>query len=209
MLSAAQIMCRVYSGILVVIWILAPYAILQHVEIFPVQWLPQLALDRAIPVFFPGIWVYFSYYILLGLVGLTVEKKIFITYLYTVGWVTAVSHAVYLFMPSGVSRSDIDLESAPAIYQLLISLDLPRNTMPSLHASLSVVAAIAVHFSKVFPHYCKPLIWLWVLAIFWSTIAVRQHVSLDLIAGGGIAAIVWWRVSKSSELRHHGVLGEQ
>lgn len=198
-------MCRVYSGILVVIWIIAPYAILQHVEIFPVLWIPELAMDRAIPVFLPGIWVYFSFYVLLGLVGLTVEKKIFITYLYTVGWVTAVSHAFFLFMPNGVIRSDIDLESAPAIYQLLVSLDLPRNAMPSLHASLSVVAAIAAHFSKVFPAWSKPLIWLWVLAVFWSTIAIRQHVSLDLIAGSIIAGIVWWKVSKSRELKYHGV----
>jgi len=205
MLSTKQLMCRVYSGILVVIWILAPYAILQHVEIGPVLWMPQLAIDRAIPVCFPSIWIYYSFYLLLGLVGLTVEKKLFIQYLYTVGWVTAVSHAVFLFVPNGVLRSDIDFQTAPAIYQLLASIDLPRNAMPSLHASLSVVAGIAVQFSKVFPRWSKPLVWLWILVIFWSTIALRQHVSLDLIVGIIVAAIVWWRVSKSNELKYHGV----
>ncbi len=205
MLSTKQIMCRVYSGILVVIWILAPYVILQHVEISPVLWIPQLAIDRAIPVNFQSIWIYYSFYLLLGLVGLTVEKKLFIQYLYTIGWVTAVSHAVFLFMPNGVLRTDIDFQSAPAIYQMLASLDLPRNAMPSLHASLSVVAAIAVQFSQVFPRWSKPLVWLWLLVIFWSTIALRQHVSLDLMAGIMIAATVWWRVSKSSELKHHRV----
>lgn len=198
-------MCRVYSGILVVIWILAPYAILQHVEIFPVLWIPQLGIDKAIPVYFPGIWIYYSYYLLLGLVGLTVEKKLFIQYLYTVGWVTAVSHAFFLFMPNGVLRTDIHFQTAPVYYQLLANIDLPRNAMPSLHASLSVVAAIAMQFSQVFPKWSKPLIWLWVLTIFWSTIAIRQHVILDLIAGSIIAATVWWRVSKSSELENHGV----
>lgn len=205
MLSTKQITCRVYSGILVVIWILAPYAILQHVEISPVLWMPALAIDKAVAVFFPSIWLYYSFYLLLGLVGLTVEKKLFIQYLYTIGWVTAVSHAVFLFLPNGVMRSDIDFQTAPPIYQLLASVDLPRNAMPSLHASLSVVAAIAVQFSSVFPKWSKPLVWLWVLVIFWSTIAIRQHVSLDLIAGSVIAAIVWWRVSKSSELQYHGV----
>ncbi|MFT5905261.1 MAG: membrane-associated phospholipid phosphatase, partial [Cryomorphaceae bacterium] len=183
----------------------APYAILQHVEISPVLWMPALAIDKAVAVFFPSIWLYYSFYLLLGLVGLTVEKKLFIQYLYTIGWVTAVSHAVFLFLPNGVMRSDIDFQTAPPIYQLLASVDLPRNAMPSLHASLSVVAAIAVQFSSVFPKWSKPLVWLWVLVIFWSTIAIRQHVSLDLIAGSVIAAIVWWRVSKSSELQYHGV----
>jgi membrane-associated phospholipid phosphatase len=167
--------------------------------------MPQLALDRAIPVYFPSLWIYYSFYLLLGLVGLIVEKKLFITYLYSIGWVTAVSHAVFLFMPNGVSRSEIDFQTAPAIYQFLLSHDLPRNAMPSLHAALSVIAAIAVQFSSNFPKWTKPLVWLWVLAIFWSTIAIRQHVSIDLIAGSIIAVIVWWKVSNSRELKYHGV----
>ncbi len=207
MLNTKQIMCRVYSGILVVIWILAPYVILQHVEIFPVIWMPQLSFDEAIPVYFQSIWFYYSFYLLLGLVGLLVEKKVFIQYLYTIGWVTAVSHAFFLFMPNGVSRADIDIQTAPAMYQMLVSIDQPRNTLPSLHASLSVVAAIAIQFSINFPKWSKLLIWLWVLVIFWSTIALRQQVSLDLVCGGIIAAIVWWRVSLSNELKHHGVGG--
>ncbi|MFT5906567.1 MAG: hypothetical protein ACI9E1_002177, partial [Cryomorphaceae bacterium] len=64
MLSTKQITCRVYSGILVVIWILAPYAILQHVEISPVLWMPALAIDKAVAVFFPSIWLYYSFYLL-------------------------------------------------------------------------------------------------------------------------------------------------
>lgn len=205
MLSAKQVMCRVYSGILVIIWILAPYSILQHVEIIPVKWMPQLAIDRVIPFCFNGMWLYFSFYLLLATVGLVVEKKLFIQYLYTIGWVTAVSHAVFLFYPNGVMRGDIDFDSVPVIYQVLASLDMPRNAMPSLHASLSVVAAIAVQFSVNFPKWSKGLVWLWVLGIFWSTIALRQHVSLDLLAGSFVAVIVWCCVSRSSELRHHGV----
>lgn len=205
MLSTKQIMCRVYCGILVVIWILAPYAILQHVEIFPVLWIPELAIDRAIPVYFQSIWIYYSFYVFLSIAWVTVEKKLFIQYLYTVGWVTAVSHAFFLFMPNGVMRTDIDFQNAPAMYKFLADADLPRNAMPSLHASLSIVAAIALQISQVFPKWSKPLVWLWVLAIFWSAIALRQHVSLDLIAGSVIAVVVWWRVSKSSELKYHGV----
>jgi len=165
----------VYSGILVVIWILAPYSILQHVEIFPVLWMPQLSIDKAIAVNFQSMWFYYSYYLLLGLVGLTVEKKIFIRYLYTVGWVTAVSHLFFLFMPNGVSRAEIDIDSAPWLYQILAGLDQPRNAFPSLHASLSVVAAIATQSSIHFSKWSKLIVWLWVIAIFWSTIALRQH----------------------------------
>ena len=198
-------MCRVYSGILVVIWILAPYSILQHVEVFPVLWMPQLSIDKFIAVNFHSMWFYYSYYLLLGLVGLTVEKKLFIRYLYTVGWVTAVSHAFFLFMPNGVSREDIAIDSAPWFYQILAIVDQPRNAFPSLHASLSVVAAIAFQSSAHFPKWSKPVVWLWVLGIFWSTIALRQHVSLDLLGGMVLAGVMWWMIPKTREMKYHGV----
>lgn len=198
-------MCRVYSGILVVIWILAPYSILQHVEIFPVLWIPQLALDQAIPVNFQAIWFYYSYLFLLALVGLTVEKDLFIRYLYTVGWVTAVSHAFFLFMPNGVSRAEVGVDSAPWLYQLLVNIDQPRNAFPSLHASLSVAAAITAQYSNNLPKWSKPVVWLWVIGIFWSTIALRQHVSLDLLGGAIVAVLVWWVIPKTGEMKHHGV----
>ena len=202
MLSAKDIICRVYCGILVVIWVLAPYAILQQVEIFPVYWMPELAIDRAIPVNFTAIWVYFSFYLLLGLVGLTLNKRLFVRYMYTIGWSTLVAHMVFLFFPNGATRDAIEIDSAPWIYQLLVSADLPRNAFPSLHATRSVIAALAVQASAT-NIALKSLTWLWVLAIFWSTIALRQHVSLDLIAGSLVAIIVWRWMKNSWEMKHH------
>lgn len=209
MLSAKDITCRVYSGILVVIWILAPYATLQHAAIFPVYWMPELAIDKAIPVCFTSIWVYFSFYLLLGIVGLTVEKRLFLRYLYTIGWAAMVAHMIFLFFPNGASRDGIDYSSAPSFYQWLADTDLPRNAFPSLHATLAVIAALAVQaspmkrFSSVSVFALKAGAWLWVLAIFWSTIALRQHVILDLIAGSVIAVVVWRLMKDSWEMKYH------
>jgi len=167
--------------------------------------MPELALDEMIPLCFASIWVYFSFYLLLGMVGLMVEKKMFIQYLYTVGWVTLVSHMVFLFLPTGVMRTEVDIENAPWIYQLLANVDEPRNAAPSLHASLSVVAAMAVQCSTRFKLPVKLFTWLWVIAIFWSTIALRQHVSICLISGSVLAVAVWFIVGRSSEMKQHGV----
>ncbi len=205
MLSVRELVCRVYCGVLVVIWILAPYGILQRVDVFAVTWMPELALDRMVPVCLGGVWVYFSYCFLLVLVGLGVEKRLFVHYLYAIGWVAAVSHAVFLFFPTGVMRSEVDVGGAPVLYRVLVFLDLPRNALPSLHASLSVLAGMAVHFSVVYGGWVKFFVWLWVGGIFWSTMALRQHVVLDLLAGGVLAVVVWFVVGRSGELRHHGV----
>ncbi len=205
MLTRENIIGRIYCGILLVIWILGPYLILQKVEIFPVIIIPEMAIDRAIPVCYPGVWVYYSFYILLGWVGLSVEKPIFIRYLYTVGWVALVSHMIFLFFPNGVARTDIVAANAPWYYQMLAMVDEPRNALPSLHASLSVVAAIAVQSSSRFSGLIKCCVWLWVLAIFWSTIALRQHVMLDLLAGSIVAVSVWRVVGNSREMSAHAV----
>ncbi len=209
MLSAKDIICRVYCGILMVIWILAPYAILQNVEIFSVYWMPELAFDRAIPVNFSALWFYISFYILLGIVGLMIETRLFVRYLYTIGWATLVAHMIFLFFPNAVSRDAIDFDSAPWIYQLLANTDAPRNAFPSLHAALSFIAALAVQSSKMsrvsqlVKVSLKTLTWLWVLGIFWSTIALRQHVSLDLVMGSVVALIVWRWMKNSWEMNHH------
>lgn len=209
MLSAKDIICRVYCGILLVIWLLAPYAILQQVAIIPVYWMPESVFDRAVPVSFSAIYVYLSFYVLLGTVGLTLEKRVFIRFLYTVGWAALVAHMIFLFFPNGASRDAIDMESAPWHYRLLASSDAPRNAFPSLHATLSIIAALAVQasgmvsVSKSVRVCLKVMTWLWVIAIFWSTIALRQHVSLDLIAGVVIALMVWRWMKNSWEMDHH------
>lgn len=182
---------RVYSGVLVVIWIAAPYALLQQVEIRDVWWVGPSAIDRLIDVELGALWIYFSYFLLLSWVGLALEKGLYLRFLVTVGWVTLVSHMVFLFVPSGVDRGMIDLEGAPMIYRWMVMADLPRNAFPSLHASLSVVAALGVMASRKFGGVVKVLVWVWVLGIFWSAIALRQHYLVDLVSGGFLGWGVW------------------
>lgn len=191
-----ETLSRVYSGALLVIWILAPYALLQHVEIREVVWIEPSAFDRAIPINFHSLWFYLSFYGLLGWVGLQVEREIYLRYLVTIGWTTFICHMVFLFYPNGVLRDEIDTSHAPMVYQWLASLDQPRNAFPSLHAALAVIAGLGATVSSRFKFLSTAVVWLWVLGIFWSTIALRQHVALDLVAGGSVAILVWWRKIK-------------
>ncbi|GAA5494961.1 hypothetical protein Rhal01_01129 [Rubritalea halochordaticola] len=185
------ILRRVYSGALLVIWIIAPYALLQQVTIREVIWVQPTAFDQAIAVNFYSVWVYLSLYPLLGWTGLGVERPVYLRYLLTIGWVTLVSHMVFLFFPSGVSRDILEGMDTPVVYEWLAFLDRPRNAFPSLHASLSIIAGIAISASTRYPVVVKVLTWLWVLAIFWSTIALRQHYAWDLISGTILAVVVW------------------
>lgn len=194
--TSKELLRRVYSGIILVIWIMAPYLLLQQFSIRPVWWIESTAVDRAIAVSFHGLWFYFTYYLLLAIVGLSVRKPVYLQFLYTIGWTTFVAHMVFLFLPNGVSRAEVATGGEPLFYKMILAYDAPRNAFPSLHAALAVIAGLAVSRCCRYHPFARLLIWLWVLGIFWSTIALRQHVLIDLLAGGGIALVVWCLVGK-------------
>lgn len=187
---------RVFSGAILVIWILAPYLLLQQFAIREIWWLQPTVFDNAIQINFQSIWIYYTFFLLLGVVGLFVERRIYLRYLYVIGWTTMVAHMVFLLFPNGLSREGINLTTAPIYYQWLVGFDAPRNAFPSLHVALSVVAVIAAWASKRFHILFKVGLIIWVIAITWSTIALRQHVIIDGIAGACIASIVWLIVGK-------------
>lgn len=195
-ITKKELLVRVYSGAILVIWILAPYMLLQQFAIREIWWLEPTAFDDAIPINFQSLWFYYSYYLLLGIVGLFVERPIYLRYLYTIGWTTMVAHMIFFAFPNGLSRAEIDLESAPMYYQWLAAYDEPRNAFPSLHVALSVVAGTAAFCCSNFKLWARLAIVAWVVGIIWSTIALRQHVIIDGISGTVIAFVVWWGVGK-------------
>gem|GEM_PF-1722807 len=192
------ILRRAASGILAVLWIIVPYSLVQHLAIRPIYWVAPSSFDLSIPVNFYGLWFYLSFYGLLGLIGLGTEDRVYRRYLTSIFWTAFLSHLVFLFIPNGVTREAIDLDSAPAVYQWLVLADQPRNAFPSLHASLSILAGLACLTSQKFNGLTRTLVWLWITGILWSTISLRQHYAFDLITGGGLAMIVWFLVGRYS-----------
>ena len=186
-----ELLRRVYSGAILVIWIMAPYLLLQQFAIREVHWFEPTAWDRAIPVTFGGLWFYFTYYLLLAIVGLSVRKTVYYRFLLSVGWAVLVAHMVFLFFPNGVSREEVPVDKAPFFYEMLLAYDAPRNAFPSLHAALAVIAGLAVSRCCRYHPVARIFVWLWVVGIFWSTIALRQHVLWDLL-GGSLLAIGAW-----------------
>ncbi len=194
--ASQEILRRIYSGAILVIWIILPYALLQHVEVREIWWIEPTAVDQWIGIHFQGVWLYASFYLLLALTGLSVERRVYLKYLYAVGWTAMAAHMIFLIIPNGLSRNGLEAESAPALYHLLVALDAPRNAFPSLHVALSIVAGLAVQASLRFQIGFKLFVWLWVMGIIWSTIALGQHVIYDVISGALIAVVVWWALDK-------------
>ncbi len=167
----------------------------QRITLRPVTWLAlEPALEKHVPINLGAIWIYFSLYPLIGLAVLGIAERNLLRH-FTACLVTlgAISSVFFLILPTGVPRPE--LPDLPWSYRLLVLLDEPRNAYPSLHASLAVAAAVFCHqHAADWPakRLTQALVWLWVLAIYWSCLALRQHTGIDLLAGAILGfATVW------------------
>ena len=98
---------------------------------------------------------------------------------------------IFLFWPTAVPPLAVDWSQHPA-FAFLQSVDASGNACPSLHVAFAVFSA--VWFARLLPQlgagrFVRVLNWLWCLGIVYSTMATRQHVFLDVLAGAGLGAI--------------------
>ena len=87
---------------------------------------------------------------------------------------------------------DVDWSQHPA-FAVLQSIDASGNACPSLHVAFAVFTA--VWFERLWRQMgagrlVRVFNWLWCLGILYSTVAIRQHVSLDVLTGAVLGATV-------------------
>lgn len=63
-------------------------------------------------------------------------------------------------------------------------LDLPYNNFPSIHVSFSF---LCFYFSRIFVHKQAPIFFLMSIMIAFSTLLIKQHYFLDVLAGWFLA----------------------
>ncbi len=96
---------------------------------------------------------------------------------------------IFWLWPSAVPPAHIDWARYPGM-AFLKGVDAAGNACPSLHVATALFSAIWLeHLLQRFaaPRWLRWLNAFWCLAIIWSTIATRQHVVLDAVAGSVLA----------------------
>ena len=155
------------------------------------RYVPELALDRALPLVPFWAIVYGALYlflILLPVVVLREDELIRRTvHAYLLIWITA-----YLFFfvvyPTAAPRPDKVIGEGFAVWGLraLYSSDPPYNCFPSLHVAHSFVSALAC--SRV--HGRVGIIaTMFAALVAVSTLLTKQHYVLDVVAGGFLAVV--------------------
>ncbi len=168
--------------------ICVPYFSLQRMDAFPVWTVPRTALDRWVPFEPSWVWAYASLALLVPLFPLLATRRDeLFRYAGGLAILCGICFALFLLAPVAGPRP----EALPdhGFYRLLIDYDRPLNSLPSLHAGLTLygflfgyrvlrrslgrgaLAAYALAAGA------------WTGVILYATLATKQHWALDLPPG--------------------------
>lgn len=162
--------------------------LLRH-PLYPPTIMPLTAVDRLIS-FWPGaLPLYLSLWFYVSLApALLIDRRELVSYGLAAVGLSVIGLGIFLFWPTAVPRPEVDWSQHPAV-AFLKSADASGNACPSLHVAFAVFTA--VWFERLLRQMgagrlVRALNWLWCLGILYSTVAIRQHVSLDVFAGTGL-----------------------
>ena len=171
--------------------------------------MPITVLDRLIsfqPLTLPmyiSLWVYVS----LPPALLATRRELYGYGLAMAGTCLA-GLTIFYCWPTVVPAANIDWAQYPDV-DFLKSMDASGNACPSLHVATAIFSGIWLHhLLRRFgtPLWMLTFNWTWCIGIIYSTLATRQHVAVDVLAGlmlGVLAAYL--------SLRHRmnkGVVGK-
>lgn len=171
------------------LWISGPYHAIQRFGNVQPTEMPVFAVDRAVPFESGWTWIYLSVFLLVPIPALLLaDRALLKRQAVELGVVGLVSNVIFLVWPTSVPRPAA--EGTGAAWRMLTAGDLPVNACPSLHASLAVFAALWIVPALRNRFALIAAAWGWALVILWSTLATKQHVLVDIVAGGALALLV-------------------
>ena len=170
------------------------YAYVQRWPIRPPRPPVVTPLDHAIP-FAPGwVWAYLSLYPLLGAAWLAQTRPQLWRYLAGFAAILLAACVCFLVWPIRSPRPAVLPDRL--VFHAMSFLDLPTNTIPSLHVAFAVYHARLIERLLAVPTRWRVGLWAWVAAIAYSTLATKQHAVIDVPTGallGGVGDWLAWR----------------
>ena len=182
-------------GISAFMWIffVGYFHLLRH-PAYPITLMPLTALDHAI-TFQPGaVIAYLSLWLYVGIPpGLLLTVRQLIVYGLWVGGLCLAGLACFYLFPTAVPAQtlDPDLARHPA-FALLQGVDAAGNAFPSLHVATAMYSAIWIdHLLRTMaaPSALRAINAGWFVLIVYSTLATKQHVVLDVLAGAPLGIL--------------------
>jgi membrane-associated phospholipid phosphatase len=153
--------------------------------------MPVTPIDTLVPFSIYSLPIYLSLWVYASLApGLLYSLRSLLLYGAWIALMCLVCLAIFWAFPTCTPRGEIDLAVYPAM--AFLRVDTARNACPSLHVASAVFTAawLALLLRRLnAPAIVRGLNLAYCPLIIWSTLAVRQHVFLDTVAGAFVGAV--------------------
>ena len=170
------------------VWVYVPYLFLQRHHFFPATNMTSSFFDRRISFSDKAAWLYLSIYLLMpvGPFLMNSRKQIF-RYAIGIVLISLFANIIFLFWPTFCSRPNFG--GTNVAYRTLTAIDNSFHAFPSLHAAFAVYSALCgglVLREIGSRSFWRISLWFWAFLILYATLATKQHVVADIIAGGAL-----------------------
>jgi membrane-associated phospholipid phosphatase len=156
--------------------------------------MPLTALDRMIPFHPYALLAYLSLWIYVGVgPGLQRTPAELLKYALWMGSLCITGLGLFYLWPTRLP--DLSAEASGPLIEMLRRVDSISNACPSMHVAAAVFTAIRVQdvLTRIrAPRWLQALNILWCLLIAYSTLAIKQHVVLDVLAGALLGGVFGW-----------------
>jgi membrane-associated phospholipid phosphatase len=169
----------------------AYFWLLRH-PLRPPVLMPLTAIDRGVPFQPAALPLYLSLWLYVSLApGLAATAAQFKAWCVAAVSLAATGLGLFYLFPTAVPPAT-ETWAADSAFAFLKQADASGNACPSLHVAFAVFTAgvFARHLRELRAGAAaRGLNWVWCAGIAYSTLATRQHVWLDVVAGAALGAI--------------------
>ena len=162
---------------------------------YPTTEMPILWLDRLIDFQPLALPLYLSVWVYVSLPPALLEtRRQLLSYSKAMAGTCLAGLIVFYFWPTAVPVANIDWAQSPDV-AFLKSIDASGNACPSLHVATAVFSGMWLHHAlRRFgaPPWMTLFNWTWCAGIAYSTLATRQHVAVDVLAGLVLGGMTAW-----------------
>jgi membrane-associated phospholipid phosphatase len=169
------------------------YFYLLRYPLRPAFEMPLTVVDRWIGFQSWALWPYLSLWIYVVLPpALMPNTRELIRYGWWIGGLCVAGLACFYVWPTAVPRHAVDV-AQHAGFEVLRGVDAAGNACPSLHVATATFTALWLDRMLreiATPRWLRAASVCWFVLIVWSTMAIKQHVWWDVVAGVVLALAV-------------------
>ena len=188
------------------------YLYIQRHPAYPLTVMPLTVLDRLIPFQPHALFAYLSLWVYVGVgPGLQRTRTDILVYTAWMGALCLVGLGIFYFLPTQVPPPILDVSKSVG-FAMLRQLDAAGNACPSMHVAVALFTAVRIDDVLRCARSPTPLRLAnaaCFAAIAYSTLAVKQHVVLDVVAGALMGAVfvllsLRWRPDHGYDASYEG-----